>query len=92
MRGRELRLPGPMVRRPRLVKHGGVRPGLKRGRGFSLAELEEAGLTLEEARALGIMIDKRRKSKHPWNVEALRKFVEELGLRERKRSREPRGL
>jgi len=79
--GGELRLPGPVVRRPRLVKHGGVDQGLRRGRGFSIAEIEEAGLTLQEARALGIRIDRRRRSKHPWNVEALRKFVEELGLK-----------
>ena len=83
MRGEKLRLSGPLVKRPRLMKHGGVDRGLKSGRGFSLAELEEAGLTLREAKALGIRIDKRRKSKHPWNVEALRRFVEELGLKKR---------
>ena len=81
MKDEKLRLPGPVVRRPRLVRHGGVDPGLKSGRGFSLAELEEAGLTLGEAKALGIRIDKRRKNKHPWNVEALKRFVEELGLK-----------
>ena len=78
MDGRGLRLPAPVVKRPRLLKHAGVDQGLRKGRGFSLAELEEAGISLEEAKALGIRVDKRRKSKHPWNVEALKRFVEAL--------------
>ncbi|ACB07563.1 50S ribosomal protein L13e [Candidatus Korarchaeum cryptofilum] len=41
------------------------------GRGFSLGELERAGISIEEARKLGIYIDKRRKSVHEWNVNAL---------------------
>jgi large subunit ribosomal protein L13e len=41
------------------------------GRGFSLGELERAGISIEEARKLGIYIDRRRKSVHEWNVNAL---------------------
>ena len=68
----------PMVKRPRLIKHGGVDQGLRAGRGFSLPELEEAGFTLEQAKKLGLRVDKRRRSKHPWNVEVLRKLLAEL--------------
>ncbi len=68
----------PLVKRPRLRRLGGVETGLREGRGFSLGELREAGLTPEEARALGLRVDYRRRTKWPWNVEALKRLVEEL--------------
>lgn len=43
----------------------------RKGRGFSLGELNEAGVSLEEARRLGIYVDKRRSTVHPENVEVL---------------------
>ncbi len=46
------------------------------GRGFSLGELKEAGLTLRDAAKLGLYVDRRRKTVHPWNVEALKKIKE----------------
>jgi len=70
--------PRPLVKRPRLKRLGGVETGLREGRGFSLGELREAGLTPEEAAALGLRIDKRRKTVWPWNVEALKRLVESL--------------
>ncbi|MDK2371783.1 MAG: ribosomal protein L13e [Candidatus Korarchaeota archaeon] len=45
------------------------------GRGFSLGELREAGISITEARRKGIPVDRRRKTVHPWNVEALKKLV-----------------
>jgi large subunit ribosomal protein L13e len=69
------------VKKPRLRKLGPIDPGLREGRGFSLGELREAGLTPEKARRLGLYVDKRRRTVHPWNVEALRKFIEELEKR-----------
>lgn len=66
----------PLVRRPVLRIHGGVDQGLRRGRGFSPAELREAGLSLEEARRLGIPVDKRRRSRHEHNVRILKEFLE----------------
>ncbi len=51
--------------------------GEREGRGFSVAEVREAGLNVGEARRLGVPVDTRRKSSHPENVEALREWAEE---------------
>jgi len=47
----------------------------REGRGFSVNELREAGITVDLARKLGIRIDKRRRSCRPENVEALKELL-----------------
>ncbi|MCD6421166.1 MAG: ribosomal protein L13e [Thaumarchaeota archaeon] len=47
----------------------------REGRGFSLNELKEAGITVDLAKKLGIRIDKRRRSCRPENVEMLKEFL-----------------
>ncbi len=74
----EIKPPVAIVKKPRLRKLGPVDPGTRRGRGFSLGELKEAGLTPQLARKLGIYVDKRRKTVHPWNVEALKDYIRRL--------------
>jgi large subunit ribosomal protein L13e len=56
----------PMVFRPETVREG---------RGFSIAEIQSAGLNPGEAKILGIPVDLRRKSIHEENVEILKEFV-----------------
>ncbi len=58
-----------------IVKHKGV---TREGRGFSLKELEEAGLTIDKAKKLNIAIDKRRSSLRKENVEKLRELLKTL--------------
>jgi large subunit ribosomal protein L13e len=56
----------PMVFRPETVREG---------KGFSIAEIQSAGLNPGEAKILGIPIDLRRKSTHEENVEILKEFI-----------------
>ena len=61
----------PAVRSPR-----DGRP--KRGRGFSKEETTQAGLTIEEARRMGLIVDLRRKTVHPENIDALKQYMKDL--------------
>ena len=45
---------------------------MREGRGFSLGEIRRAGLTLHEAKRLGIPVDKRRRTTHLRNVQMLK--------------------
>ena len=54
-------------------KHG--RRSMREGRGFSLLELMQAGLTVNQARAAKIRIDLRRKTVHEQNVKALKEVA-----------------
>lgn len=63
--------PGPLV-------YAIVRPDQpsrkREGRGFSLPELKGAGLAERQARRLGLMVDRLRRTAHEENVEALRRL------------------
>lgn len=56
-----------------------VRRGSKNraGRGFSFSELSEAGLTVGEARHLGVPVDLNRSTSYVENVERLKAWVED---------------
>lgn len=60
-----------------------LRPNVNRnnreGRGFSLEELKQVGLSLERARKLEIAVDKRRKKAWEDNIKVL-KYILEKGL------------
>ncbi len=42
------------------------------GRGFSLTELKNAGVSKQQARQIGLPIDEKRKSAHDENVETIK--------------------
>jgi len=72
----------PLVKTPRLIGEGKITPKWREGRGFSLPELKEAGITLDLAKKLGIYVDRRRRSKHEKNVEYLKSILKNLRKQE----------
>jgi large subunit ribosomal protein L13e len=50
----------------------------KRGRGFSRGETSQAGLTVDDARKMGLIVDLRRTSIYPENIEALKQYMKDL--------------
>ncbi len=50
---------------------------LRPGKGFSLSEIQKSGLTVLQARKLGLYVDPRRKTLHEFNVKALEVFIKE---------------
>ncbi|MBS7642733.1 MAG: ribosomal protein L13e [Candidatus Bathyarchaeia archaeon] len=64
------------MKRP-IVKSPG-RKTFRIGRGFSLGELAEVGLSIDKARRLGIAVDRRRKTVRRENIEALRTYIESM--------------
>jgi len=48
----------------------------REGRGFSLGELKECGLTVSEVRKKGLRVDELRRTKHEENVKALKTWLE----------------
>ncbi len=70
--------PVPIVKCPRLIKHGGLPPRARQGKGFSVGEIKAVGLSVKEARLLGIYVDERRRSVHPENIEALREYLRKI--------------
>jgi ribosomal protein L13E len=48
----------------------------KPGKGFSVNELKEAGLTRQDARQIGFPVDGKRKSTHAGNVETIKAHAE----------------
>lgn len=77
----------PIVKRPNYhFEYKYERKETKEGRGFSLGEIKEAKLTLLQAKKLNIRIDKRRKSVHKENVDALVKYVESINKKQEEKS------
>ena len=64
--------------KPIVYQPGTGRREKRVGRGFSIGELKEAGITIHDAKKLGIYVDKRRKSIHKENVEYLRELSKSL--------------
>lgn len=52
----------------------------RKGRGFSIKEIQKAGLTLHKARMLKVPIDKRRGTLHNRNVQLLRRHCTVIPL------------
>lgn len=57
------------------VKHGYI---VRTGRGYSFAELKEAGIDPRAARKHGVSVDPWRKTKHPENVDQLKSLAKNI--------------
>lgn len=65
-----------MVERPTVYVPGLRKP--RKGRGYSLGELREAGITPKVAERLRIPMDRKRKSNHIENIERLKQYLRSL--------------
>ncbi len=71
--------PSPIIKRPNYsFELPSERKSKREGRGFSLGEIKAVNLTPDKARKLGLRVDKRRKSVHQENIDALKKYLEEM--------------
>jgi len=80
--------PKALVKPPKLIRYGGLERPLRVGRGFSIPELREVGLDPKTAMKLGLYVDKRRRTKHEWNVRMLREFLEKIRKQQKSVSEE----
>jgi len=61
-----------------VLRFVGGKHRLRKGRGFSLGELEQAGLKRPQARSFKIRTDERRSTVHTQNVAVLKAFLASL--------------
>uniref|UniRef100_A0A7C2ZP32 Large ribosomal subunit protein eL13 n=1 Tax=Ignisphaera aggregans TaxID=334771 RepID=A0A7C2ZP32_9CREN len=73
-------VPSPVVKAPKIIKERGTTVSLRVGRGFSVEELKQVGLSVQLAKQLNIPIDFRRHSVHQQNLENLKKFIEKVTI------------
>ena len=59
----------------------------RRGRGFSIAELSEAGTDFRQALKSRIPVDQRRKAKYERNIEILKQYLQSMGSKKKKKSK-----
>ena len=59
----------------------------RRGKGFSRAELREAGADFRQALKSGIPVDPRRKTKYESNIKILEQYLQSLGSKKKKKSK-----
>ncbi|MEM1541282.1 MAG: ribosomal protein L13e [Ignisphaera sp.] len=71
-------IPPPTAKMPRITKYRGMATVFRVGRGYSIGEIKEAGLTPYLAKQLNIPIDPKRRSIHKNNVENLRNIVNQI--------------
>ncbi|WP_069808278.1 ribosomal protein L13e [Vulcanisaeta thermophila] len=71
--------PDPLVKKPRLISSGGVQAEEWRiGRGYSIGEVRAVGLTVTEARLLGIRVDTNRSTTWDVNVQRLKEWLDRV--------------
>jgi len=61
-----------------VLRFVGGKQRLRKGRGFSLGELQQAGLKRPQARSFKIRTDQRRSTVHAQNVAVLKAFLASL--------------
>ncbi len=61
----------PEIRAPKSGKN-------RQGRGFSLPEIKEAGISLADVRWMAIPVDSRRKTRHNENVTLLKDYIQRI--------------
>ena len=64
--------------KPKIIKTNGKQ---RNGKGFSLHEIEKAGLKTAQARRIGLPVDLRRKTAHEENVATVKAYAEKAKVK-----------